>query len=96
MKEFDDQRFVTAGNTDDPLSAQGYASALRQAGIPVLVHEGRAGGLDLLTVPTPDFWEIRVPENLLPLAREVMAEEKERQRLSGPAEDSEETPEPTR
>jgi hypothetical protein len=74
----DSERFVTAGTAEDPLTAEAYTDALKAEGIAVLLDEARAGSVEALTIPTSDWWEVKVPEHQLERARAILAAETER------------------
>jgi hypothetical protein len=74
----DKRRFVRAAQVEDPLTLDAYRRVLEAAGIAVLslddegmvgsITDGFGGGL----------YEVRVPEESLPRARQLLAEEQAR------------------
>jgi hypothetical protein len=80
----DTRRFVLAGTTEDPLSAENLAEVVDGAGIPVLVRARRRGVVEPITSSSLHaWWEILVPEELLDRAQAVL--EKERQQIEADA-----------
>jgi len=80
----DTRRFVLAGTTEDPLSAENLAEVVDGAGIPVLVRARRRGMVEPITSSSLHaWWEILVPEELLESAQAVL--EKERAQIEADA-----------
>ena len=72
----DRRRFVVAGTTEDPLSAERESQLLQAAGIPSFVRAQHAGTIDNLTSPLAPWWEILTPEESAARASELIRQDR--------------------
>lgn len=84
--ERDTREFLRVGTAEDPLTAEDFVRLLESEHIPVFARPRRAGTVDVLTTGNPHpWWEILVPEEHVPRATELLAQEKARMDASADA-----------
>lgn len=74
----DTRRFTPAGTADDPLTQEALVKVLEAERIPVFARARSGGSVDMITGPSPEWWEILVPEELADRARQIIDSEKEK------------------
>jgi len=68
----DDAQFVRVGTADDPFAADLIATALEDAGIPVVARAQKDHLLDPLVNPNRAFWVVLVPDEHAEVARRIV------------------------
>ncbi|HVE86583.1 MAG TPA: zinc ribbon domain-containing protein [Myxococcales bacterium] len=78
----DTTKFVPAGSAEDPLTQETLVKMLEAEKIPVFPRQRSGGSVDMITGPSPEWWELLVPEDVAGRARLLIDAEKEKMKAN--------------